>query len=80
MIREAFTDLVSGAQCVLVVPAGGRVYPRPGEPKAGVEHPGCGVLADLCIELDAFWCPGCGWSGRVSGAWCVDVLEAARSC
>lgn len=76
-IRAPFTDDVSGRECVLVVPPGGHVYPLPGNPKTGVEHPGCEALADLCVELDAFWCPSCGWNGRVSGAWCADVIRGA---
>jgi hypothetical protein len=76
-VRAEFTDPITEASCVLVVPAGGRVWPRPGEPKIGVEHPGCPELADLCVDLDAFYCPapaGCGWNGRVSGAWALDVM------
>ena len=34
-------------------------------------------LADLAIELDAFFCPACHRNGRVSGAWCLDVIEEA---
>lgn len=76
-VRAAFTDPVSGAPCELVIPPGGRVYPRPGWPKTGVAHPGCPAVADLCVELDAFWCPACRRNGRVSGAWCADVIRAA---
>ena len=80
--RFAFTDLISGRECELVAPPGGAVYPEVGQPKIGVAHPGCEMLADLCVELDAFYCPaywGCGWNGRVSGAWCLDMIEAARA-
>ena len=76
-IRAAFTDLVHGAECALVIPPGGSVYPRPGEPRAGVAHPGCPELADLAIELDAFYCRLCRWNGRVSGAWCLDLIDDA---
>ncbi|SRR6266566_3003174 len=79
MAALAFTDLVSNQRCELVIPPGGRVYPGPGEPKIGVAHPGCPAVADLAVELDAFWCPACGWNGRVSGAWCVDMIRAGRS-
>jgi hypothetical protein len=72
-----FVDPISGEDVALVVPAGGRVCPSPGEPKIGVEHPRCDNLADLAIELDAFYCPRCQWNGRISGAWAVDVIEAA---
>lgn len=76
-----FTDLVHWAECTLVIPPGGVVYPGPGQPKIGVEHPGaageaCIVLADLAIELDAFYCRLCQWNGRVSGAWCLDQIDA----
>jgi hypothetical protein len=80
--RFPFTDLVRMAECTLVVPPGGTVYPGPGEPKVGVEHPGapgetCIRRADLEIELDAFYCPKCGWNGRISGAWAHDMLRGA---
>lgn len=39
----------------------------------GVEHPGCAIRADVVAELDAFFCRSCGWNGRISGAWFVDV-------
>jgi len=76
-VRAAFTDLVRMQVCELVIPSGGRVYPRPGEAKIGVAHPGCPVIADLEVGLDAFWCPQCQWNGRVSGAWCADLIRAA---
>ena len=76
-MREAFYELVRGGECTLVVPLDGRVYPQAGEPKIGVEHPDCDAVADLAIELDAFFCPQCKRNGRVSGAWCRDVIEAA---
>lgn len=61
-----FTDLVSGEECALVITAEGR---------PGIAHPRCTFLADLAVELDAFYCPACGWNGRVSGAWCADYLK-----
>lgn len=45
----------------------------------GVEHGTCDTLADVVVELDAFFCPACHCSGRLSGAWAVDKLEEARS-
>lgn len=45
----------------------------------GVGHPDCDQLADVSLELDAFYCSACRWNGRVSGAWVVDQLEAART-
>lgn len=80
-IRAPFTDLVRMAECELVIPPGGQIYPAaPGQPKIGVAHPGaagevCVVLADIAIELDAFYCPLCQWNGRISGAWCLDLLD-----
>jgi hypothetical protein len=76
-VRAAFYELVRGGECTLVVPPGGRVYPQAGEAKIGVEHPRCDAVADLAIELDAFFCPACHRNGRVSGAWCRDVIEGA---
>ena len=76
-VRIAFTDPVSGRECALVIPPRGRVCPGPGEAKIGIAHPGCDQLADLAIELDAFFCPSCQRNGRVSGAWCADVLRSA---
>lgn len=70
-----FTDPVTGRECVLCIPAGGRVYPRAGQPKTGIRHPGCDQLADLCAELDAFWCRVCRWNGRVSGAWAMTMIK-----
>lgn len=72
--REAFTDPSSGAACALVVPDGGAVYPGPGQAKIGIAHPGCGQLADLALDLDAWQCRACGVIGRVTGAWCHDVI------
>jgi len=80
-VRAQFYDDVRGGVCggvcELVVPPGGRVYPQAGEAKIGVAHPGCAAVADLAIELDAFFCPACHRNGRVSGAWCLDVIEEA---
>lgn len=75
--RFAFTDPIRSAECVLVVPDGGRVFPvAPDDPQIGVEHGGCGRVADLAIELDAFYCPACQWNGRISGGWAVDMIRA----
>ena len=82
-VREPFIDDVGrdvgGGWCELVVPAGGKVYPQDGEPKIGIAHPRCISIADLAIELDAFFCSTCKRNGRVSGAWCRDVIEAAAA-
>lgn len=77
-VRHPFTDPITGAGCVLVIPAGGRIFrDSMGSPQIGIEHPGCPDLADLSVELDAFYCPACRWNGRVSGAWAVDQIEEA---
>lgn len=72
-----FDDPISGQSCLLVIPAGGEVFPQDGEPKIGVLHPRCATTADLAVELDAFWCPACHWNGRISGQWAVDMIEQA---
>lgn len=80
VLRMAFIDPCHGAagvECELVVPPGGAVYPAAGQARIGVAHPGCAALADLCVELDAFWCGECGWNGRVPGGWCIDVIRGA---
>jgi hypothetical protein len=58
-----FTDPVTGERCTLLV--------RSGRP--WVVHAGCPALADVVPVLDAFYCPSCGWSGRVSGAWAAEL-------
>lgn len=64
-ILGRFTDPVSGQPCELVSTRG----------LTGIHHPGCAELADLSVELDAFYCRVCRISGRVSGAWCADLIE-----
>jgi len=76
-VREPFIDPIGGGWCDLVVPPGGKVYPQDGEPKIGIAHPRCISIADLAIDFDAFFCPSCKRSGRVSGAWAADVIKAA---
>lgn len=61
-----FKDQVSSKLCALVRPIGGGL--------AGVEHPDCATLADLSVDLDAFYCQRCRMNGRVSGAWCADLI------
>ena len=74
--RFAFTDPIRHRECVLVIPPDGRIFD---EPKIGVAHPDCDTLADLSIELDCFYCQACQWNGRVSGAWCVDMIEESAN-
>jgi len=59
-----FTDPVSGQEVVL------HFGDAP-----GVEHPGCGFRAEVSPELDAFYCTHCRRSGRISGAWFMDLLR-----
>lgn len=74
--REVTYDPIRHHNVTLVIPDGGRIFPSDGEPKIGIEHPGCDQLADLSVELDAFYCQACKWNGRVSGAWAVDRIQA----
>ncbi len=75
MIRHGFVDPVRDSPCALVIPDDGRLFR---EPKIGIAHPNCDTLADLSIELDAFYCPACAWNGRVSGAWCAEMINIER--
>lgn len=63
-----FHDLVSGEPCALVI----------GRDTVGVEHPECTYLADVSVNLDAFYCTKCGANGRVSGAWVVGACKLVR--
>lgn len=64
-MRAVFLDPVSGHGCELVAEDG----------ITGIWHPGCDRLADIAVELDAFYCPACKANGRVSGTWCADMLS-----
>lgn len=77
-VRHSFTDPITHVNVTLVIPEGGQVFPTSGEPKIGVEHQGCPERADLALEYDAFYCARCRWSGRITGAWAVAMIEAAR--
>ena len=72
-----FTDPTCGETCVLVIPndVDASVWTNRPSLKIGVQHPRCGSLADLSVELDCFYCPTCGWNGRISGAWAVDLIN-----
>lgn len=70
-----FSEPVRTKWCELVIPDGGRVFPSADEPKIGVRHPDCDELADLALELDAFYCQSCRYNGRISGAWAHDVIR-----
>lgn len=62
-----FRDPITGLMCELVA-----------VPEVGVKHPRCAKLADLCAELDAFYCPHCGMNGRISGAWAMQLARIAQ--
>jgi hypothetical protein len=76
--RAAFTDEATGGTCELVIPSGGSAHPNDRQGQIGIAHPGCPQLADLAIELDAFYCRRCQRNGRISGAWCADIIRSAR--
>lgn len=40
----------------------------------GVEHPDCIYRATVHPELDAYYCSECGATGRIGGAWFMDLL------
>jgi hypothetical protein len=63
--KYPFTDLVSHREVTLHMGV---------EP--GVEHPDCIYRAEVSPELDCFFCTHCGWNGRISGAWFMDLLMA----
>lgn len=44
---------------------------------AGISHPHCDKLADVSLELDAFYCLACKYNGRVSVAWIHDMAILA---
>lgn len=69
-IRHAFHDPLSNTQRTLVV------TDRP--ETTGVEHPDCAELAQVASTFDAAFCATCRWQCRISGAWFVDVVTAAR--
>lgn len=76
-ITEEFTDPCSMATCTLIVEGPSPSFFDP-ERRSGVQHPGCGHLADVSADLDAFYCGICKWNGRISGAWAIDVLQSVR--
>ena len=66
-----FTDYLTGDRCFLVIDPDG---------KPGVRHRNCPVMAALVAELDAFYCMECGYNGRVSGRWAVEIVTARAGC
>lgn len=67
MSALGFVDPITDAICTLRI--------RHGVPT--VEHPRCDQPADVAIPFDSFYCPACGWNGRVSGAWVSHQLDRA---
>ena len=63
-----FRDPITGDMCELVA-----------VPEVGVKHPRCARLADLCAELDAFYCPQCRMNGRINGAWAIQLVKIAQA-
>ena len=68
--EHEFVDPVSGRTMLLVF---GPEPLAPYDGKHGVRHDGCPLLADVSPELDAFCCTACSTSGRISGAWFMDM-------
>lgn len=65
MGRHVFTDPTTGAECTLVID-------ETAAGEHGVEHPGCTTLADVVVQLDAWWCSDGDHHGRVDGAWATE--------
>lgn len=66
-VEYAFLELTSLTECWLVITP---------QLNARIKHPDCPQLADISLELDAFYCVRCRFGGRVSAYW---VLERAAS-
>lgn len=62
-VEIPFTEPVSGRECELVSDGKDR----------GVRHESCPDLAEIVLELDAFYCTKCHMNGRISGAWVVSA-------
>lgn len=74
MREHLFRDPISNRECMLRIGVNVDRL-RPGMVGMGVRHGTCVQMADVSPELDAFYCPGCGWNGRVSGAWVMEKLD-----
>ena len=68
--EHPFRDPISGRDVTLVF---GPEPLAPYDGKHGVRHDGCDRLADVSPDLDAWYCTVCQASGRISGAWFMDV-------
>lgn len=66
-VRRSFVDPVKGVERELVVLIGAPAFEA-----LHVEH-GCTDLGDVSADLDAWFCPICHATGRISGAWALDV-------
>lgn len=74
-VSHAFVDPISGREVFLSFTTDD---PSWWDGTAGVAHGVCDRLADVSADLDAFYCPDCKWSGRISGVWAVDMIRQAR--
>ncbi len=41
-----------------------------------LEHSDCTALADVMVGLDCAYCPACGLSVRIDGAWVIAQLDS----
>lgn len=71
--EHVFRDPISRRLCVLRIGVGVDRL-RPGLPGAVVSHGTCPQPANVSPDLDNFYCSTCGWNGRVSGEWVMDLL------
>jgi hypothetical protein len=44
-----------------------------------VEHPGCNQRAPVSLDLDAYYCSTCRWSGRIGADEAVAIWEEGQS-
>lgn len=73
VVREAFKDPIHADRAVVLVVDS----KKPLFEALKVEHPDCDQLADVSLDLDAYFCTGCQWNGRISGAWAFDEWTGA---
>lgn len=73
LLRHPFMDGVRGDECTLLVDPTLPLFEG-----LKVVHTGCSELADVSADLDAWFCTACQRSGRVSGAWAVDMWQQGQ--
>lgn len=66
-----FTEPVHDVNCILVIPV-------TASRMVTVLHPHCSNGADISPDLDAFFCPDCGYNGRISGKFVYDMTRRIR--